>query len=441
MSKVSYRALLLRPLLVTAALPFGLLAEGAAPTYAGVVTVTGANGANGANGYYVFGQPGGPGGAATADAGHLIRNSDPSNTATATGGNGGQGGSTNFTCSVFCSHLTGGPGGPGGPAMATATTLISTGSATATATATSTGGAGGNGGRRLVYGHSGGNGGNGGAASSSANASNTNGSASATATSTGGNGGPGGLGVFAPRGSAGAGGAAKAFATGVAITGNVQASASAVGGAGATPGTAFAQSLAKNASGEALTIASAPGGGAVSAVSNFAVGSGPERPAAIMAGWVVSDAKRTPGGSVIGYGAMSAGSGESGAATALFDFSTTVPEALDLNLLSDSFLGSADTVELKVVVGGKTTTYDFSNLTFPKQLQLGAIPAGSQTVSLSFDLKGGNGFGFTYDFADPHAPSAATIPEPSTWAMMLIGFAGLACAGYRASRRSAAIAA
>jgi hypothetical protein len=30
-----------------------------------------------------------------------------------------------------------------------------------------------------------------------------------------------------------------------------------------------------------------------------------------------------------------------------------------------------------------------------------------------------------------------TVPEPSTWAMMLMGFAGLAFAGYRASRRTA----
>ena len=28
------------------------------------------------------------------------------------------------------------------------------------------------------------------------------------------------------------------------------------------------------------------------------------------------------------------------------------------------------------------------------------------------------------------------VPEPSTWAMMLLGFAGLGFAGYRASRRS-----
>jgi PEP-CTERM motif len=33
-----------------------------------------------------------------------------------------------------------------------------------------------------------------------------------------------------------------------------------------------------------------------------------------------------------------------------------------------------------------------------------------------------------------------TVPEPSTWAMMLVGFAGLGFAGYRASRRTAAAA-
>jgi hypothetical protein len=30
---------------------------------------------------------------------------------------------------------------------------------------------------------------------------------------------------------------------------------------------------------------------------------------------------------------------------------------------------------------------------------------------------------------------ATTVPEPSTWAMLLLGFAGLGYAGYRASRR------
>ena len=35
----------------------------------------------------------------------------------------------------------------------------------------------------------------------------------------------------------------------------------------------------------------------------------------------------------------------------------------------------------------------------------------------------------------------AAVPEASTWAMMLIGFAGLGYAGYRTSRKSAALAA
>jgi len=36
---------------------------------------------------------------------------------------------------------------------------------------------------------------------------------------------------------------------------------------------------------------------------------------------------------------------------------------------------------------------------------------------------------------------AASTPEPSTWAMMILGFAGLGFAGYRASRKAAAVAA
>ena len=37
--------------------------------------------------------------------------------------------------------------------------------------------------------------------------------------------------------------------------------------------------------------------------------------------------------------------------------------------------------------------------------------------------------------------SGAPVPESSTWAMMLLGFAGLACAGYRSTRRGRSIAA
>jgi hypothetical protein len=37
--------------------------------------------------------------------------------------------------------------------------------------------------------------------------------------------------------------------------------------------------------------------------------------------------------------------------------------------------------------------------------------------------------------------TVAGVPEPSMWVMMLIGFTGLGFAGYRASHKSAAVAA
>jgi hypothetical protein len=335
-------------LMATTALVLGLLAGGAVPAFAGTVSITGANVAN----VVPPGQAGGAGGFATATE----QTTDPSNFATATGSNGGVGGAyTVFSCLQYnfqgpCSY--GGKGGAGGPAIATAATTIS-GTGAALAEATSTGGIGGRGGFGTRRGGTGGTGGN---AILSAAASAGSGSASATATSTGGAGGAGG-GTFS----------------------------SGIKGAGGTRGTASARSDAKNASGEALATAFAPGG-VVSAVSSFAVGSGPEGQAAIVAGRIVSDAKRTRGGSVIGYGAMSAGSGESGAATALFDFSTTVPEALDLNLLSDSFLGSSDTGELMVVVGAKSITYEFSNLPSRSSSRSARLPLEtklSQSVSTS----------------------------------------------------------
>ena len=48
---------------------------------------------------------------------------------------------------------------------------------------------------------------------------------------------------------------------------------------------------------------------------------------------------------------------------------------------------------------------------------------------------GGLGFGNYLALSPP------VVPEPSTWAMMLLGFAGLGFAGYRASRKSAKVAA
>jgi hypothetical protein len=44
-------------------------------------------------------------------------------------------------------------------------------------------------------------------------------------------------------------------------------------------------------------------------------------------------------------------------------------------------------------------------------------------------------------FPTPVSFVLSSVPEPSTWAMMLLGFAGLGFAGYRASRRTGMAAA
>jgi hypothetical protein len=206
-------------------------------------------------------------------------------------------------------------------------------------------------------------------------------------------------------------------------------------------------------------------------VSNAAVGSGSGSLVAIKAGQAVSNAALTPGGADIGVGAMSAGYGGSSAAlqyeeTAVFHFTTSTSETLDLNLLADNFSGTGfDSLEFEVIVDGKAHVYKRSKLAGAKSffsadaLDLGTLAAGSQTIKLEYFLdynsgtsaKPGAGFGFTYDLATaPVAPAyadfaarplTAGVPEASTWVMMLTGFAGLGFTAFRRSRRRVSLAA
>jgi hypothetical protein len=54
-------------------------------------------------------------------------------------------------------------------------------------------------------------------------------------------------------------------------------------------------------------------------------------------------------------------------------------------------------------------------------------PGIDLTIAYNLVADGSGGFGF--DFA-----LGGAVPEPSTWAMMLLGFAGLGYAGYRRAR-------
>jgi PEP-CTERM motif len=65
-----------------------------------------------------------------------------------------------------------------------------------------------------------------------------------------------------------------------------------------------------------------------------------------------------------------------------------------------------------------------------------------QQLSTNGDVTGTGGNGIdVLAYAQAGLPPPGGIPEPSTWAMMLLGFAGLGFAGYRKAKESRIIAA
>jgi PEP-CTERM motif len=438
-----------RLLLLATALPFGLLAADAMSAHAGTVTITGANGATGAPG-----KPGSAGGAATATA----TSSDPSNSATATGGNGGVGGPGGL-------YYPPGAGGHGGAASSTATASSTNGSAgSASATATSTGGNGGRGGIPNPCMHSCFPGAGGGGGVASAVSSATGGGAGTVVSNATATGGAAPLAYNNP-----AAGTASASAS-ASSTGNglVEANASAFDPSRFTGEyyleTGYRASVtasAQNESGSIVTTASAPRGSTASTLSSAAVftaamGAVPESLVTISAGHAVSDAVLTPGGGpTIGVGAMSVGYGATSFAitydaTAVFDFTTSAKEeALDLSRFSSNSVPPTglgfDNLLLWVDVDGNVYSFSTTSLSAAEtffapehSLPLGTVAAGKHSIEIEYSLTynsgtaaaSNDGFGFTYELMDP----PLNVPEPSTWAMLIMGFVGLGVASWRRSR-------
>jgi hypothetical protein len=66
-------------------------------------------------------------------------------------------------------------------------------------------------------------------------------------------------------------------------------------------------------------------------------------------------------------------------------------------------------------------------------IDLGGLPGSFESVAESINDRGQVVGDSSSSLPPPPAPPPA-IPEPSTWAMMLLGFGGLAFAGYRRAR-------
>jgi hypothetical protein len=85
---------------------------------------------------------------------------------------------------------------------------------------------------------------------------------------------------------------------------------------------------------------------------------------------------------------------------------------------------------------GDTQHDDIGSIGFDEPSGTGALVA---SVSMQLDSTGAWNEVKQFDFSV--AGATPFIPEPSTWAMMLIGFAGLGVASYRSSRKTSAFAA
>jgi hypothetical protein len=234
-----------------------------------------------------------------------------------------------------------------------------------------------------------------------------------------------------------------------------QATAAATGGFGSTAGSAIAQASVSDANsgyaqaqsatsgpgGSMATTAHSPVGGPASASTFAGIGAGAPTLVPISAGQTVSNATLTSGG---GFGAMSAGYGGEGEtltydAEADFKFATMSPEKFYLTLFSNDLSGSGfDNLEFQITVDGnssftfQTQSLDSAEAFFSdNSLLLGVLGEGNQTVDVTYMLTAsvvGDGFGFDFGVG-------GAVPEPSTWAMMLLGFAGLGYAGFRHARK------
>ncbi len=236
--------------------------------------------------------------------------------------------------------------------------------------------------------------------------------------------------------------------TGFGIQGGAAAATARI--AGASNGYAKASSQTQSSLGSAYTSANSPVGGPASAVTQVSIGtSGIASVPSILAGQSLSTAILSPstggalaiGGMSIGYG----GSGESLTYTTTAQFSNIAQNGnvlltfLDHGVLGDGF----SSMTLDIVINGTGHNYAWNDLasaeTFFSHDTLDFGPySGNLSLQLYWSLTSqspGDGFGFDYAIGNYQV---SAVPEPSTWAMMIIGFAGLGFMSWRKVRSSKA---
>ena len=118
-----------------------------------------------------------------------------------------------------------------------------------------------------------------------------------------------------------------------------------------------------------------------------------------------------------------------------------------------TILGSSITIPINPPANDVIFNSAGLTITLNKQTADPEESAGITTDAIAFDFAGfpvvagrslnlvNGSIDIAQSFASIDVSSTPAVPEPSTWAMMLLGFTGLGFAGYRRSRKAVSIAA
>jgi hypothetical protein len=103
------------------------------------------------------------------------------------------------------------------------------------------------------------------------------------------------------------------------------------------------------------------------------------------------------------------------------------PGSFELDL-SNFVTTDGEKIDAVTYSSGNLIEGDFTNVTFN-----GTTAAFTGSTSSDYNAIGGDDIVFD-------VTTSAVVPEPVTWSMLMIGFAGLGFAGYRKSRKAVSIA-
>jgi hypothetical protein len=123
------------------------------------------------------------------------------------------------------------------------------------------------------------------------------------------------------------------------------------------------------------------------------------------------------------------------------DVNTTPNQNAEVDILTgaaDPFTNSGSDIVATLWGPGGDPIPIFSANPNPWVTYTSALSLAAGTYQIRFAETDNQG---NFNIGVDNVSISTAIPEPSTWALLALGFAGLGCAGYRASRKSEAFAA